>query len=280
MAKDVGEADFDAEVIERSHEVPVLVDFWAPWCGPCRMLSPVLEKLETESEGRFELVKINTDENQRLSMQHGIQGIPAVKLYAKGRKVGEFVGAMPGASIQRFIDEHLPSEADEHVLEGARRLEAEDPEGARAAFEAALSLDEGSASAHLALARLALDEGDVEGVQRHVEALHPSSDEYEVGQVLLEALVFRSECEAIGEKDARQRLAADEDDHDARYALACCHLVAQRWEEGLEQLLEVIKRKRKHRDGAAHKAMLIVFRLLGHDHDLTDAYQRQLQIWG
>ncbi|MCA9650099.1 MAG: thioredoxin [Myxococcales bacterium] len=280
MSKDVGEAEFDAEVIERSHEVPVMVDFWAPWCGPCRMLSPVLEKLEAEDGGRFELVKINTDDNQRLAMQHGIQGIPAVKLYAGGKVVGEFVGAMPGATIRRFLDEHLPSAADEAVAEGQRRLAAGDRKGAMASLQAALQADEGHAGAHLALARLALEDGDADAVERHVDAIHPAAKEHEAGEFLRKALVFRRECEAAGGAEAvAQRLAADEGDLDAWYAQGCCHAVAQRWEPALESFLEVVMRKRKHRDGAAHQAMLVVFGLLGHHHDLTDAYQRKLQIY-
>lgn len=280
MIKDVSDADFEVEVLERSHSIPVLVDFWAEWCGPCRMLGPVLEEIAGESEGEFELAKLDTDAAPRTSARYGIRSIPAVKLFVGGEVIAEFVGALPGGTIRKFLAQHLPSAADAKVSEGEAALEAHDLPTARAAFEAALALDPQHPKAHLALARLALDDGDADSVREHVEAIDPSTFEHIRANFLPKALVFRTECEAIGGLAAAQaRVAADEKDLDAWYALGCCFAVAHRWQESLDAFLESVMRKPKYREAAAHKAMLVVFGLIGRDHELTDPYQRKLQIY-
>lgn len=280
MIKDVSDADFEVEVLERSHSIPVLVDFWAEWCGPCRMLGPVLEEIAGESEGKFELAKLDTDAAPRTSARYGIRSIPAVKLFVGGEVLAEFVGALPGGTIRKFLAQHLPSAADAKVSEGEAALEAHEIPTARAAFEAALALDPHHPKAHLALARLALDDGDAAAVERHVEAIDPSTFEHVRAKFLPKALAFRTECEASGGLAAAQaRVAADEKDLDAWYALGCCLALAHRWQESLDAFLESVMRRPKHRDAAAHKAMLVVFGLIGRDHELTDPYQRKLQIY-
>jgi putative thioredoxin len=148
---DTTEATFEQDVIERSRERPVVVDFWAEWCGPCRQLTPVLEKLVTEREGKVDLAKLDTDANQQLAAAFRIQGIPAVKAFKDGRVVSEFVGAQPPPNVERFLDELLPSEADALVESG-------DEEGLRRALE----LEPGRADAAVPLARLLHERGDDE----------------------------------------------------------------------------------------------------------------------
>jgi putative thioredoxin len=146
---DTSEATFEQDVIERSRELPVLVDFWAAWCGPCRQLTPVLEKLVSEREGKIALAKLDTDANQRLAGEFGIQGIPAVKAFADGRVVDEFVGAQPPAEVQRFIDGLVPSEADALVESGGEQD-----------LRRALELEPGRADAAVALAHLLHGRGE------------------------------------------------------------------------------------------------------------------------
>lgn len=280
MAKDVGDSEFDVEVLERSYEIPVLVDFWAEWCGPCRMLGPVLEQIAEDSKGKLELVKVDVDQAPKLSARYQVRSIPAVKLFVGGKVIAQFEGALPGGTIRKLLAEHLPNEADARVAAAQQALAANDLAGAQAAFEAALELDAAHAAAHLALARLALDRGDAAAVEQHVEALDPGTSEHDTGERVRKALAFRRECEAIGGSAAAEaRVAADEKDLDAWYALGCCHAVAHRWQEALDAFLESVMRKPKYRDAAAHKAMIVVFGLIGRDHELTDPYQRKLQIY-
>jgi putative thioredoxin len=146
---DTTEATFEQDVIERSHELPVVVDFWAEWCAPCRQLTPVLERMATEHEGQVALAKLDTDANQRLAAAFGIQGIPAVKAFKDGRVVAEFVGAQPPPQVQRFFDELLPSEADALVEAGDE-----------ASLRRALDLDPGRADAVVPLARVLHERGE------------------------------------------------------------------------------------------------------------------------
>jgi putative thioredoxin len=151
MAVDVSEDQFQTAVVDRSREVPVVVDFWAPWCGPCRQLTPALERAAEARAGQVELVKINTDENQNLARAFEIQGIPAVKAFKDGREVAQFVGAQPPAAVERFFDELVPSEAE--LLAGA---------GDEESLRRALELEPGRADAAVALARLLLERGEAD----------------------------------------------------------------------------------------------------------------------
>ncbi|HEY1540592.1 MAG TPA: tetratricopeptide repeat protein [Solirubrobacteraceae bacterium] len=149
---DVSEADFEAEVLNRSSEIPVVVDFWAPWCGPCRQLGPLLEKAAAARDGKVVLAKIDTDENPHLSERFAIQGIPAVKAFQNGEIVAEFVGGLPPAQVERFFDGLVPSESQ-------RLLEA----GDEASLRQALALDPKSVDAAFALAQLLYRAGDADG---------------------------------------------------------------------------------------------------------------------
>jgi putative thioredoxin len=154
MIVDVGDRDFEREVVERSRDLPVVVDLWAPWCGPCRALGPVLERLATEQAGAFVLAKVNVDEAPAVAQRLRVQSIPAVKAFRDGAVVAEFVGAQPERAVRDFLASILPSEADRLAREGERKSAAGDAPGAEAAFDAALAADARHPRALLGLARI------------------------------------------------------------------------------------------------------------------------------
>lgn len=191
---DVTEHDFQEKVIEASKDHPVVVDYWADWCGPCRMLGPILEQAAAEREGQVTLAKLDTDANQRLAAEHGIQGIPAVKAFKDGKVVAEFVGAQPPAKVQQFFDGLLPSEADALVAAG-------DEESLRRAIE----LEPARIDAKVALAIKQRRRGDVDGA---LETLANAE-----GDFTADGLAARIRLERAGEPQALAAFAAlDGDD--------------------------------------------------------------------
>jgi putative thioredoxin len=145
---------FQTDVLDASHEAPILVDFWAEWCGPCRSLGPILEKLEGTANGKWRLVKINVDEHQDIAQQFKVQGIPACKLFHKGEVIGEFTGALPEPEVKAFFDEHLPSEEKDQLVGAKAQIESGDTDGAKAGLEDILSRDPANTEAAVSLARL------------------------------------------------------------------------------------------------------------------------------
>ncbi len=276
---EVTDATFATEVLERSRSVPVLVDFWAPWCGPCRMLGPVLEKLAAELDGSFVLAKVNTDENQGVAGRYRVSGIPDVKLFSGGEVVGGFVGAQPERNVRAFLDEHLPGEADAPLTDAAAALERGDDAAARAAFEQALALDATSPAAHLGLARLDLAGGDFAAARAHAAAVPASAREHDAASKLVDALALAEAAAAAGPRDALEaRFAADASDLEARFALAGYEVGAGHYADALEGYYQVVQADRKWHDEAARKAMVTVFGVIGARHPLSDSYRDKLQV--
>jgi putative thioredoxin len=194
---DVTEATFQSAVIDRSHEVPVVVDFWAEWCGPCRQLGPVIEKAVAARAGKIELVKVDTDANQMLARTFRIQGIPAVKAFRDGRVVAEFVGAQPPANVERFLDSLVPSEAEELAQQG-------DEESLRKALE----LEPNRAEAIVPLARILHQRGEAEEASRLLERVP--------GNFSAEGLAARIKLEQGPEPDLTEAFAALDAENPAR----------------------------------------------------------------
>jgi putative thioredoxin len=277
--KDVGSKDFATAVIERSRTVPVIVDFWAPWCGPCRVLGPIIEAEVKALDGRAELVKVNTDENPELAYEYGIQGIPAVKAFRDGKVVSEFVGALPAAQIQRFLKQLVPA-AGVTALEKA---EGDARAGRTAEAEAALRglVGDGEVKdrAQLALARLLIDQGRGEEARMVIAQIDPRSPQALELPTLERRLAFADDAAAYGgEAQARAALQKDAQDLEARYALASALAARGETREALEHFLEIVSRDRKLKDDGARLAMLAIFDQLGGQHELSQEFRRRLQI--
>ena len=272
---DVGEDNFEAEVLERSTEVPVLVDFWAPWCGPCKTLGPLLEKLADEYKGEFRLAKVNVDENPNLAGVFGIQGIPAVKLFKDGDLASEFTGALPEPMLREFLTKFLPTAEDKEAEEAAR-LEAEGKTAeAKAAYQDILDSDPNHARALLGLGRIAMNEADNEAALQYLEKISPVDDERKEADRLIARLKLQSGA-ADNENALREKVKADPNNLAARYELAQALAGAEKYEEALKEFLNTVKADRNFEDDGARKAMLQIFEVLGSDDPLTDKYRSEL----
>lgn len=275
---EVSTADFEQAVLRRSSQVPVLVDFWAPWCGPCRVLGPVLEKIAADMDGAFVLAKVNSDESPELAERYGVRGIPNVQLFKGGAVVDQFVGVVPEAGIRAFLRPYVATEATRWLAEGERRAAAGDLDAARDAFARALAEDRALAAAHLGLARVALVRGDHDAVQSHVDAITPHDDAYDAAQALLQAAALAREAAAIGDPAAcTARVAGGDGDAEAHYALGGHAVAAGRLREALEHFLASARSDRRWRDEAARRAMVTVFGLVGARDPLAEEYRDKLR---
>jgi putative thioredoxin len=262
---EVTETTFLTDVIERSKQQPVIVDFWAPWCGPCRMLSPALERITKEANGAFTLAKINTDDNQHLAMQFGVQGIPAVKLFRDGQIVGEFVGALPEPKVREFIKKYAPNQSD-LILTAAQDLaRAKKWAEAEAAYRHALAVDPNSAQIALELSKVLLHQGKGAEAATLLEVIPSDARESEAAHKLLPVAHWM----CVSTADGTQEI-------DRMYAEAgqlACH---GNYGEAMDGLIGVLRRNRFYRNGEAKQIMLGVFELLGADDPIVREYQRQL----
>ena len=272
---EAGDQDFEAKVIERSTKVPVLVDFWAPWCGPCKVIGPVLEKLSKQWAGRFELVKVNMDESPMLAQVLRIQSIPAVKLFINGQIQDEFVGAYPEPEVVRFLDHNLPSEKVEDAVQGLRLWQAGDNAGAMRVFLPVLQNEPKNAAALIGMGHCLLDEGNLEGAKEAAAKVNEADLEKLGERQQLEKLlsILRSR---IFLNEACQPPAGTSGPLDEQLRAACQAALTGQFERALEPLLNIVRTDRKFRDDMGRKALLAVFDLLPPDSPLRSTYRQKL----
>jgi putative thioredoxin len=272
---EAGEENFEDEVLERSHQVPVLVDFWAPWCGPCRVLGPVLEKLADEYSGKFVLAKVNVDESPSLAGAFGVQGIPAVKLIKDGEIAGEFTGALPEPAVREMLSRYLPSEYDEQADEAADLEEQGKPAEAQAIYQSILDAEPNHAKSLLGLGRVLMNAGDRDGALEILERISPAAEERKTADRLIARLQLQGD-QSADEATLREKLAADPDSLEARFDLAQALAANEKFEEALNEFLKIVKSDRGFRDDGARKAMVQIFDVLPPDDLLIDKYRSEL----
>ncbi len=273
--KEVNEENFEAEVLERSTQVPVIVDFWAEWCGPCKVLGPVLEKLADEYAGEFILAKVNVDENQGLAGAFGIQGIPAVKLFKDGELASEFTGALPEPMLREFLSKFLPTAADKQAQEAQALEEAGKTNDAKALYQEILAADPNHAKALLGLGRLAMNEGDSDAALEYLDKIPIVADERKEADRLIARLNLKSGA-AENEAALREKVKAEPNNVAARFELAQALAATEKYEEALKEFLTIVKTDRAFQDDGARKAMVQIFEVLGGDDPLTDKYRSEL----
>lgn len=265
--KNVTTERFADEVIQRSHEVPVVVDFWAAWCGPCRVLGPILERLAAESDGRWELAKVDVDSNPQLAGQFGVQGIPTVIGFRDGRPVARFTGALPEQQVRAFLDRLVPSDLDLKAWAASDAYAAGDSETAERLWGRVLAEDPDHPAAGLGMATLLVDRGEPEKALEILDRLTPSD--------AVRRLQARARMASAGDLEELERKAASGDPAvRLEYGRALAN--AQRTREALEVLLGVVSEKVDEVSDEARQAMVDLFELLGPEDDLTREYRRKL----
>ncbi|SDC18683.1 thioredoxin [Cupriavidus sp. YR651] len=274
---DVTLQNFEADVIEMSRQVPVLVDFWAPWCGPCKTLGPMLEKLEAEAGGKWKLTKVNVDENQELAAHFGVRSIPHVVAFADGNAVDQFIGVLPESQLRGFLEGLSPNPGEVALREAREAVAAGDRDGARAAFQAALAFDPGADGARLAYIGFLLDDNAIDDAEAEFGLLSPHAlqdDAYAALQTRLEAMKGMGDLPDPGELAAR--VDANPNDLAARLDLAKVLIARRQYEPALEQLIAIVRKDRGFEDDIGRKTMLSVFELMADQPEAVSRWRRQL----
>ena len=278
LIKDSTDATFMADVIEASRTTPVIVDFWATWCGPCKTLGPALEKAVKAAKGAVKLVKVDIDKNPRIAGQLRVQSIPTVYAFVDGQPVDGFQGAIPESQIKQFIDRLAgpagPSDVDELLGLAAESVQLGDAGGAAQAFAQVLQLEPKNAKAIAGLARVYLNGGDLERASEVVQMAPPDAKDAELDGVKA-ALALAAEAPSET-AELEQRLARDAGDHAARLELAKALAGRGQMDEAVDQLLTIIEQDRDWNEGAARAQLLTVFEAAGPTSETTKRGRRRL----
>jgi len=273
---DVTTSTFPSHVLDRSRQHPVVVDFWAEWCGPCRMLGPVLERLADEGQGTWTLAKVDTDANQDLAGQFSIRGIPAVKAFVNGEVVAEFTGVQSEGWLREWLAGLAPSEADALASGAADALQEGDLDGARAQVQAALGTDPTHGLALVVAAELSVRDGELATARDALSRLTPRDlDKHAAAVARVEGIL-----ETGGQSAAQWQAAldADPDNLDLQWGTAHAHMAEGAAEAALKLLLNIVRTDRAYREDGARVAMLKVFQQVGDRGPLARKYRRKLEM--
>jgi len=279
LIKDATDASFMADVVEASKTVPVIVDFWATWCGPCRQLGPALEKAVTAAKGAVKLVKVDIDKNPAYAGQLRVQSIPAVFAFVDGRPVDGFMGALPDSQVKQFVDRLAKqgagvSPADELLGLAKESLELGDAGGAAQAYAQVLQMDPANVKAIGGMARILQQAGDLDQARQVLELAPPDAKDPDIDAVRA-ALALADEAPSET-AEFEQRLARDPDDHEARLELAKALAASGQMMEAVDELIESIGRDREWNDQAARKQLLTIFEAAGPMSDVAKQGRRKL----
>ena len=282
LVKDATDATFAADVIEASRETPVIVDFWAPWCGPCKQLTPVLEEAVRAAKGAVRMVKVDIDQNQQIAAQLRVKSIPAVFAFEGGKPVDGFMGALPASEIKAFVKRLADlggkgNGLDEALAQGEEMLDKGAAADAAQVFAAVLAEDAANARALGGLARVELAVGDIARARQTLEMAPPEIVDDPAIVAARSAIELAEQTQDTGEEaELKARLEANPDDHQARYDLALALLAGKDREGAVETLLELFRRDAEWNDGAAKAQLFKLFDSFGPKDPLTLSGRRRL----
>ncbi|MGA6106844.1 thioredoxin [Pseudomonas solani] len=276
---DTTAADFDQAVIQNSFHKPVLVDFWAEWCAPCKALMPLLAQIAESYRGELLLAKVNCDIEQDIVMRFGIRSLPTVVLFKDGQPVDGFAGAQPESQIRAMLEPHVqqPAPAAADPLETAQALFTEGRIGdAEALLKQVLTEDNSNAAALILYARCLAERGEQGEAQAVLDAVKSDEHKQALAGARAQLTFLRQAADLPEAADLKSRLAQNAEDDEASYQLSIQQLARQQYEPALDGLLKLFVRNRSYAEGIAHKTLLQVFDLLGNDHPLVTTYRRKL----
>ncbi len=265
---DVNEADFEYQVLAYSQQVPVVVDFWAEWCKPCKVLGPMLEGLAQEAQGLFRLAKVNVDDNPNLAVRYGVRSIPILKAFRDGQMIAELLGVQPEARLREFIRSIAPSESDLLVAKGNSQLALLRSTQAEQTFRQALEMTPQNTAAMLGLAKSLLQQGKgKEGLQ--ILADFPGSREFKSAEIMLP---LAQSLEAF----ERGQIVPSEDPLDAAFNQAMRLVKRNNLEAAMDGLLDILREDKRYREGKARQVMLGLLEILGSESDVARGYRQEL----
>lgn len=281
LVKDTTTKTFREDVLTESVKQPVLVDFWAPWCGPCKQLQPIIEKVVKAAGGKVKLVKMNIDENPEIAGQLGIQSIPAVIAFQRGQPVDGFMGALPESQVKGFIERLIgplcPGAAEELIAQALEAQAQGDAAGAAALYATVLAQEPDNVAALAGLARVELDSGNIEGARGVLAAVPDAKKNDPAIASVLAAIELAEKSASLGDTaEFEAKIAQNANDHQARFDLAMALAARDKRDEAVDHLIEIIKRDRTWDEDGARRQLLQFFEAWGPMDETSIAGRRKL----
>ena len=277
LVLEVNEENFPELVLAKSKDIPVMVDFWAEWCAPCKMLTPVLEEVARKYKGKILLAKLDVDQNPSLTAQFGIQSIPAVKIFSGGKVVSEFIGARPREEVEKIIGNILPDERDPEIEEANRFLSGGRWEEAAGIYKKVVKEDPENSAAHLGLGMIAFHQARWKDAENHLTKVERDTPGFDTVPAMLARIYFEKTTH-VDLDEISKKLKENPQDPQALYSLALAYARGGEYERALDALLQVIEIDRNFKDGAARDAYLKILDILGRGSEVGKTYTRKLSM--